>query len=367
LAILLMSGGSIPVAAGPVPFSSQWTGTPSAPQPYRSGTDWSVVIHDRDATQTWSNPYPFDAQHGADCRAFAGADGLPQAGGTHPVTTSANEVFICNNHLMTGINGQGYGEITLTPSHLVDWSAGTTSITWHQSTLRTSCRDWLSFNLIPFANDLLLTDGIGVDLAKEPRNELMFSTGAACPSAFTGQDIRNFNGTDLGGSGAVEDVVPQSANTRSRFELDISSTHVRFGMPDQNLWFVDRDLASPLPYSQAVFQIEQHSYTPDKQCNPTPTFCFANTWHWSDFTISNSVPFTMLNGDAYQVSQHTESGLPSSVNLPGPIPANSFLRMEALAAPGSLRVSPDGGRTWTVVNREQVSQDNPIGRSAVTH
>jgi hypothetical protein len=354
-AMMLVSGASDGVLAAPAPYSFTWLGTPAAPQPWRPGSDWQLSVHDRDLTNTFDRPYPFPAQHGANCSPFQGFG----VGGTHVVSTYADLVFICNNHLMTGINGQGYGEITFTPAQLVDWSTGTASITWRMSTLRTSCRDWLSFNLMPFMDNLQFTDGFGVDLYGEPKNEIQINDGASCPSAFAGTDIRNFAGAGIAGpGGSVESVVPQSSTVRSRFELDVSSTHVRFGMPDSNVWFVDGNLASPLPYTQAVFQFEQHSYTPDKECTPTPIFCQANTWHWSDVTISKAVPFTILNADAFQVG--APGGLyPSTVHFPAPAPANSFLRFEELSA-GTMTVTTNAGQVLPVT-RQQAADGNTSG------
>ena len=355
-ALVLVAGTSDGVSAGPVPYSFTWLGTPSSPQPWHPGSDWQLSVHDRDATNTYDAPYSFPAQHGANCGPFQGFG----VGGTHVASTYADLAYICNNHMMTGINGQGYGEITFTPAQLVDWSAGTASITWRMSTLRTSCRDWLSFNLMPFMDNLQFTDGVGVDLYGEPKNEIRINDGASCPSGFAGTDYRNFVGAGIAGSGgSVESVVPQSSTVRSRFELDISSTHVRFGMPDSNIWFVDGNLASPLPYSQAIFQFEQHSYTPDKECSPTPTFCQANTYHWSDVTISSAVPFTILNADAFQVGDPTRTN-PSTVHFPAPAPANSFLRFEELSGNGSMTVTTNTGQLLHVT-RQQAADGNPSG------
>src|SRR4029077_2653704 len=106
-AIVLVSGASDGVLAAPVPYAFTWLGTPSSPQPWQPVSDWQLSIHDRDLTGTFQNPSPFPLQHGANCGAFQGFG----VGGTHMASTYADLAFICNNHLMTGINGQGYGEI----------------------------------------------------------------------------------------------------------------------------------------------------------------------------------------------------------------------------------------------------------------
>lgn len=38
----------------------------------------------------------------------------------------------------------------------------------------------VSFNLTPFQDNLMLTDGIGVDLYHEPRNELVTTPNQRC-------------------------------------------------------------------------------------------------------------------------------------------------------------------------------------------
>lgn len=341
-------------------YTFNWSGTPSAPTAWSPSTGFDLVIHDRDLKQNWNQPYAFQAQHGSDCSPFKGFG----QGGTHIVTEYRDLAFICNNHLMTGINGEGYGEITFTPAVMLDWSQGTATASWHVSTLRTSCRDWLSFNVMPFMDNLALTDGFGVDLAGEPRNGLLFTTSASCPGTYHGYDIRNFNESEIGGrGGAVEDVLSTSASVRTHFELDVSRTHVRFGLPDSNMWMVDSDLKSPLPYTQAVVQFGQHSYSPEKECSPTPTFCAANTWHWSDLSYSRIAPFTILRGDTFQVT-HAPANV---VHLPQPAPANSFLRMEAIALPGSMKVSPDSGKTWIPITTAQPSTENQSGAFTQDH
>jgi len=358
LAVVLLALAS--PGAGAVAFTFNWMGTPAAPLPWNPATGFDLVKHDRDLTQTWNHPYTVQGQHGADCGPFKGFG----VGGTHLIQTYADEAYICNNHMMTAVAGEGYGEITFTPAAMLDWSQGTATATWKVSTLRTSCRDWLSFNLMPFMDNLLLTEGFDVDLAGEPRNELYFTNGGSCRSTYNGFDVRNFGESDIRGSTdtAIEDVLSPSATTRTKMELDVSRTHVRFGLPDYNLWFVDGDLQSPLPYTQAVLQFEQHSYTPDKECTPSPTFCTGNTWHWSDLSYSNVVPFSILRADQFQVSASSPT-----VHLPAAAPANSFLRMEALARPGSLKVSPDGGHSWIPITRAQPSTKNPNGQFTDQH
>src|SRR5206468_1569570 len=107
-----------------------------------------------------------------------------------------------------------------------------------------------------------------------------------------------------------------SAITRSDFELDISRRHIRFGMPDYQLWWIDADVPD-IGFSQGVVQFGHHSYNPTKVDGGTP-----GTWHWSDFSISSAVRFTMLRGSRQAVNE----GTTSVVCFPGAAPSQSWLR-----------------------------------------
>src|SRR5207302_8424505 len=79
---------------------------------------------------------------------------------------------------------------------------------------------------------------------------------------------------------------------RTTFELHLSRTHLKFGMPAYNLWWMDGDIAD-LGWSSGVVQLGHHSYNPDKACDFNGT-CGPNTWHWDNVSISAAVPFTIL-------------------------------------------------------------------------
>ena len=319
-----------PAAAGDV-FSFNWSGRPSAPQPWVP-QGWDVIVHSRDA-RTWQALDPMPAQHGADC-------GAPPA--THLVTRYEDAVFICNNHMMTAFMPGGYGEVEMAPDHLVDWSQGTAIISWHQSTYRTSPRDWTDINVTPFADNLVLPANVTVDLSGEPRNGVHIAMSTAFPTTFSGSILNDFNATPLAGTGAVlEHVLPPSMTVRAHFQLEISRTHIRFGLPDQNVWFVDQD-APALPFTSGIVQLGHHSYTPDKECTPTPgaLTCTGDTWHWSDFSMQPAHPFTMMPADT---GSHVSHDTSSTVHFTVGAPAGSFLRF---AAVGAITVSYDGGKTW---------------------
>lgn len=320
-----------PALAADDGFAFNWEGRPAAPQPW-TPLGWDAVVHSRDQ-RTWQSMDPVPAQHGADC-------GAPPA--THVVTSYQDALFVCNNHLMTAFLPGGYGEIELAPDRMVDWSGGTATVGWHQSTFRTSARDWTDINVTPLDDNLVLPATTGVDLSGEPRNGIQVAMSTAIPTTFSGQVFRNFAATPLAGSSArLEQALTPSAVQRAHFQLDISRTHVRFGLPDQGIWFIDQEVAE-LPFTRGVVQLGHHSYTPDKECTPQPGVlsCTGDTWHWSDFSMAPARKFTMLPGD---MGSHLSHDTPSTVNFASAAPADSHLRF---AAAGGMSVSFDGGRTF---------------------
>jgi hypothetical protein len=281
---------------------------------------------------------PMQAEHGSDCSP-------PPA--THLITKDNDQVFICKNHLMTA-SSSGYNAIYMAPSHMVDFSQGTASVSWNVSSEHLNGRVWWDVWITPFEENLAgpLQSWLDVAFQGPPRDALHFMLNG--DTSFRGELYRNFQLTDLSSSSwpGVAQIVTPSATVRSSFELDISTSHVRFGMPaynasGSNQWFVDTNVS--LPFTQGVVQIGHHSYNPGKDCNPDggvplPNRCPTDTYHWSSFQISNSVPFTMLRGD-----KHLLTGAGATVNFPVAAPANSFLRFQDV---GATSVSFDGGATF---------------------
>lgn len=337
------------VADQAAPFSFQWTGSPPAPQPWQP-KDWDLIVHARDA-RTWTQLDPLEAMHGADCSA-------PPA--THLVTRYDDAAFICRNHMMTAFFPGGYGEIEFGPSQLADWSGGRKEIvSWHQSTFRTSARDWTDLLITPFDENLVLPNGTGPDLKGRPKDAIHIEMCVCPPTTWDAFVVNNFQVTEIttNKDDTVESRIAESAVVRSHYQLEITSTHIRFGIPELGLYWVDRDIPA-LNFTRGVVQFGHHSYTPDKECTPKPGVlsCTGDTWHWSDFFMSSSVPFTMLRGQL-AASQYVGPDTPTTVSFPAAAPANSHLRF---AAVGRISVSADGGATWTRVN-PQPSELNPTG------
>jgi hypothetical protein len=134
------------------------------------------------------------------------------------------------------------------------------------------------------------------------------------------------------------------ASRRDTFELDISRTHIKFGMPQYNIWWLDADV-SDLGFSQGVIQLGDHSYNPDKACDYNGT-CGPDTWHWDNVSISPAAPFTIIKGNQPFVGDSSAS---KSVTFASPAPANARLRFSAI---GKTEVSFNGGATWQLAQKQ---------------
>jgi hypothetical protein len=308
-------------------------GGPATPQSIVP-SNLDVQIHKRDAGDGMG---PTTADHGADCSA-------PPA--THQIDTLAQGVFACKNHLMTTIVDAGYGEIALTPDHMADWSGGAVTIKVDVSAHQNNGSDWVEVYVSPFAeNSTLPCEAICPDFAGNPKDGLKFSLTHSALFATSPGDVEridNFDSTQLPRTSEQQTLTSlglNSAAIRTTYEIDISSGHVRFGLPGYNVWWTDTNIP-PLSFTQGVVQITQHSYNPVKHTPDSLGSIPYDTWHWSHFSISNAVPFTIINGNKRSVNDASAT----TVEFPAPSPTGSFLRFSGF---GTTDVSYDGGRTWT--------------------
>ena len=324
----------------PVPggaFVETFDGNPSAPTPW-SGEGWDVAVHSRDV-DTWHQLEAVDAQHGPDC-------GAPPA--THRITAYEDMVFSCKDHVMTSINASGYGAIYLTPNRMVDFSDGEAVVTIDVSTLRGSLRDWWDIWLTPYEENLQtpLEDWYP-DLAGPPRNAVQVTLNddnSAIPRIY-----RNHKETVLESEWwtSYDSFLKPDPARRDTFELRISRTHIRFGMPQYDQWWVDTKIKD-LGWDRAVVQLGHHSYTPRKDGAGKP-----NTWHWDNLTIDPAVPFTMIKADR----RYVDPSSPDTVTFDAPAPADANLRFSAMGE--DVQVSFDG-RTWEDAAKPPQSIDNGL-------
>jgi len=347
-------------------FLEEFTGAPSEPQPFASDS-WAVNVASRDPS-TWVNLNPMTAQHGSGC------EGPTH---THTVTAYDDAVFLCNDHVMTAMNAEGYGVIYLTPNALVDFSEGTASVSFDVSTFRNSGRDFIGLWVTAYDDNLALPYNPGegdVDLQGAPHNAVHFELDRGC-SGFRASAF--VNGREmLGHTGCWElptwyEVLTPDSARRDTIELLISRDHVKLWMPDYGLVLAKADVA--LDFTQGVIQLGHHSYTPKKDCGIAnsamdASACGPTTWHWDNVAISPAVPFEMNHGNVRMVVPSDEAAsTPPSVTFDGAAVSGDHLRFSAV---GTVEVSFDGGGTWAPARKQRsvlVGKYHPEHASSYWH
>ncbi len=319
-----------PTPSGDSAFVESFDGAPINPTEWQS-PHWDVTVHTR-GVETLYQMTSMMADHGAHCE--------PPVE-THAISAYEETVFHCRDHIMTAINDPGYGLIYLTPDRLVDFSGGEAVIRFDVSTFRKSGRDWIDLWITPFADNLQLPLSRELpDLSGEPRNalhiEMDFDT-----SYFKGSVIRDFVVTPIAntpdGWQGYETFLTPSQQQRDTFELRISATHIKFGMPGYGFYWIDSDIPA-LGWSNGVVQIGHHSYNPTKDCDG----CGPNTWHWDNISINPALPFTMIQPQQRFVDETTGA----AVQFEAGAPRNSYLRFTGIGS--KIEVSFDLGNTWQV-------------------
>jgi hypothetical protein len=331
----------LPAAARTSAFFDAFDGDPPAPQPWKSAA-WDLTVHSRDR-DTWTAPSAMHAQHGPDCSP------PPEV---HEISTYEDAVYVCRDHLMTAIRGDGYAAIYLTPNHMMDFSAGEAVLRFDMSTLRTSDGDWIELWVTPFEDNLQAPlDEWLPDLNGIPRNAIhvrMENVGRE--SAFKAFVVREFAAEPLAGSATgYERLLTPSATNRDTFEVRLSQTRVAFGMPGYGHWWVDTQIPA-LGWTTGVVQFGHHSYNPTRRAgghiSDRPNSGTANTWHWDNVFISPAVPFSLLHADRRFVDRTT----PAEVAFSSPAPPGSYLRFAGIG--DGLELSIDGGASWEPAVRQ---------------
>lgn len=320
-------------------FLETFDGEPEQPKSWDS-PNWDVTVHSRDV-DTWLELNAMNAAHGANCE-------TPPT--THMITAYEDAVYQCRDHLMTAINADGYGTIYLTPDHMVDFSEGEAVIRFDLSTARESGRDWIDLWISPYDNHLQLplTDWLPA-LSGEPRESVHIMMNLGENSNFKGEVIHDFEveelpHTDDGWLG-YQYILDPSHKKRETFELRISETHIKFGIPEYDLWWIDTDIKE-LGWDKGVVQFGHHSYDPTQDCED----CGPNTWHWDNVSIEPATPFTMIPANRRYIDADTKA----NVTFDKPAPENAHLRFAGIG--NNIEVSFDGGQTWEEAQLQEQEQ-----------
>ncbi|HEV2126884.1 MAG TPA: hypothetical protein VGW38_29385, partial [Chloroflexota bacterium] len=330
-------------------FRESFDGNPGAPEPWRPA-HWDVTVYSH-APETWHTLTPAPAMHGDDCAP-------PPA--THHASAYEDAVFLCRDHVMTVIDAgrasqlRGEAAIVLTPNHLIDFSAGEARLRFDLSTLRTSENDWIDLWITPFEDHLQLPGGARRSIVHNgtpPRGVYLWMGGHWTPtptaeisphSMFAAQVVgRGRQGPLPHHPSGYETLLGPSAARRETFELRLSRTHIRFGLPNYDFWWIDTEI-EPLDWSQGVVQFSHHSVEPypSASCTFRGRPCTPTTWHWDNVEITPAVPFTLLRADRPFVDATTSL----SVTFPAPAPDRAFLRFFGIGH--RIEISVDGGLSW---------------------
>jgi hypothetical protein len=369
------ASGALAAAAEPAAvgtFLETFDGVPSSPLAFANPNGWDIVPTGLDPRQNGTDAQR--AHHGPTC----GGPGFPySAANSHPLLTTSDTVFICNNHLMTATGLTGYGAIYMVPPAMAEFSAGTATISFEMSTLRTAARDWVYFTLMPFfGHNKFAYNSLDQAIPEHNINIRLAGTNAfaATERAGDGTDTR------IGGDGFTTWDMVQEANgvapdaaRRDVFRIDVSRTHLRVCITGNSagqtytyrggsgFCWIDSDLPTALSPSvwndQAVFMMTHVAYNPEKSCsseddqffivhNPTgDANCPPNTWHWDNVRIDPARAFTIINPQQ-QYASFADPGASNTVNFTRPAPSGAFLSYLADGDCSKQRFSVNGGASW---------------------
>ncbi len=360
-------------AASAERFIERFNGDPNAPRAFASSR-WDIAIFTRDES-TWYQPIPtVKADHGSRCEP-------PPL--QHRPRRLEDLTFRCKSHLMTAMNDLGFGRVTLTPNHMVDFSDGEAVIEFDISTFRRGGYDWLEFAITPFDDNLVHPTHAFWEVAGPPRNGLLIDM---TPGGINSFNLTAFNNGvakhystcfDCEGVNSwVEydtDVLPlvPSQKRRDTFRISISKRRISFAVigyddgsdTDNDFYWLDDVELEPLAWSRGVVQLSHSSFNPKNNCDNVPSprnppdnepfvhECDGDTWHWDNVRIEPSTPFTIIPTrklrrqdkfkQRYVDPTRTQ---PARVRFVRSAPRDAFLRFSAIG--GDIEVSFDSGRSW---------------------
>ncbi len=344
LGLTLLGSGIALAQSG---YLQTFDGTPPAPAPYPAVAPlaaWDVTVHSRDA-QAGTVLEQMDASHGPDCSAPPAVH--------HTTGAYADSVYACSNHIMTAMLDGGYGVIYLTPPVVADWTDTPAVIQWDMSTARTSQRDWVDLWLSPFDEHLQLPlEGWLPDLNGYPRHAVTLRMeNFNNQTVFIANTIAEFVGAGVPMNWwTYESFFTPSAARRDTFQLTVSRTHLKFGMPAYNFWWVDSDIPD-LGWTSGVVQFGHHSYNPGKDC-PEGQLCGPNTWHWDNVSVNPSLPFTITRA----VQERADATTPT-IAFPRPAVTGERLRFNGVG--DAYEVSFNNSGVWQPATLQPAELSHP--------
>ncbi len=312
-------------------FLETFDGTPTAPRIWGNSADWQIAVHARQQ-ENWYELEPMAAQYSRSC------DEPPN---THSISRYDETVYQCEDHISTAISATAYGVIYLTPAYLVDFSEEAT-IRFELSTARQTPRDWVDLWISPYEEQLVYPLNSWLpDLAGEPRNAIHVRLDLSENSRWYAEVVDNFEVTELTGTAkswqGYEEFIAPAFDERQVFELNISPTHLRFGMPEYDFWWYDETIPE-LDWTNGIVQFGHHSYSPGAACDFDGS-CSATTWHWDNIAIEPTTPFTIIHSE----SRIADADNPS-MTFERSAPRGAYLRFAAIG--DEIEVSFDGGDSW---------------------
>ncbi len=322
-------------------FLETFDGTPTAPQIWGNSADWQVTVHSREAVH-WYELEPMAAQYSRTC------DAPPN---THSINRYDETVYQCKDHISTAINATAYGVIYLTPAYIVDFSEEAT-IRFELSTARQTSRDWVDLWISPYDEQLVYPLNTWLpDLTGEPRNAIHVRLDLSENSRWYAEVVDDFETVKLTGTAkswqGYEKFIDPSFEERQVFELKISPTHLRFGMPEHDFWWYDEEIPTQ-GWTSGIVQFGHHSYSPSAACDFDGS-CHATTWHWDNIAIEPTTPFTIIHTE----SRFADEGNPS-MTFERSAPKGAYLRFAGIGE--EIEVSFDKGESWTKAKEQDQSQ-----------
>lgn len=286
------------VGVGVIPLGTSFDGTPTAPQNFNTHPEYAnydIQIHQRDQWTVLEGGDPVPAQHAPTCTFN------DTTRPTHDILVRQAQSFVCANHLMTTLpaHGNGYNEIIITPTFIIDVSNGPATVSFDVSTSRSSTRDWWDMMIsgwntqtpvypvegapdIQTLNTCRLNDGgTACDPSKHWLNITNgpFGGGPGCPACVPFQAMTELSSLGISSVGYLAD----SGAVRDHFVLTIDQHQFTFCKttgttePILPLCFFT-NAPHTLTDSQLVVQWGHHGYTPDKgTCFQAHCTCPADT------------------------------------------------------------------------------------------